>query len=96
MQKNLTKTFSYQHNITSKVVTLDSHKLITELQKKVANQEKLSLFWNLTRSINQYDKTFVKFDSCILANRAKLKSQLFQDLFVLFMLHEKRWGILRI
>ena len=44
MQKNLTKTFSYQHNITSKVVTLDSHKLITELQKKVANQEKLSLF----------------------------------------------------
>jgi len=58
----------------------------------VNNQEKLPLFWNLTQSINQYDEIFVKFYSYILANSRSSKAQLFQDLFVLFMLNEKRGG----
>jgi len=88
-EKNIQITF--QNGIVSSIDT-HVHKLITELQEMVNNQEKLPLFWNLTRSINQYDEIFVKFYSYILANSRSSKAQLFQDLFVLFMLNEKRGG----
>ena len=57
-EKNIQITF--QNGIVSSIDT-HVHKLITELQEMVNNQEKLPLFWNLTQSINQYDEIFVKF-----------------------------------
>ena len=88
-EKNIQITL--QNGIVS---TIDAHvhKLITDLQGMVHHQEDLPLFWNLTKSINQYDELFVKFYSYILANSRSSKAQLFQDLFVLFMLNEKEAG----
>ncbi len=84
---------TFENGILSTIDT-HVHKLTTELQGKVDNQEKLPLFWNLTKSINQYDEIFIKFYSYILANSRSSKAQLFQDLFVLFMLNEKNHLIL--
>lgn len=82
---------NFQNGIVS---TIDEHvhKLIVELQAEAKNQKELPLFWNLSQSINEFGEVFLQFYSYILANRKLSKSQLFQDLFVLFNLREKRSG----
>jgi FkbM family methyltransferase len=49
-------------------------------------------FWDLSNSINQYDELFINYYSYLLTNRKLSKSQLFQDLFVLYFLKNKKNG----
>jgi len=70
-----------------------TYQYIIELQE-LTKKTKITLpyFWNLTNSINQYDKIFINYYSYILTNRKLSKSQLFQDLFVLYFLKNKKNG----
>ena len=84
-------TISFDNGITS---TIDEHvfKLIQELENKIKNPIKLPYFWNLSKSIKNIDENFLKFYSFLLANAKLSKSQLYQDLFVLFTFQEKKNG----
>lgn len=76
------------------VSTIDErvYELIVELQKEVKHQKYLPLFWNLSQSLNTYNEVLLQFYSYLLVNRKISRSQIFQDLFVLFNLEEKRNG----
>ena len=84
-------TLSFDNGITS---TIDENvfKLIKELENQIKNPIKLPYFWNLSRSIKNVDEKFLKFYSFLLGNARLSKSQLYQDLFVLFTSQEKKNG----
>ena len=84
-------TVSFDNGSTS---TIDENvfKLIKELENQIKNPIKLPYFWNLSRSIKNMDERFLKFYSFLLANANLSKSQLYQDLFVLFIFQEKKNG----
>ena len=66
---------------------------IEELKEDLkASTSKLPKFWDLTLKMDSYDDDFLKFYSFILLNHKISFSQLFQDLFVLFSMQEKRGG----
>jgi FkbM family methyltransferase len=81
----------FQNGVTS---TIDEnvHKLIIELEQKIKAQRELPRFFNLTKAMNQYGEDFLNFYSYLLSNNKSSNAQLFQDLFVLFILKEKRGG----
>ena len=71
----------------------DVHKLILEFQREIKSvKSTLPFFWDLSTKIKGYTENLLEFYSSILLNQELSKSQLFQDLFVLFILNEKRNG----
>ena len=67
-------------------------KYIINLQNSLKNQILIPRFYDLTKSLNDYNKELLDFYSFIFTNREISHSQLFQDLFVLFKLGNKRKG----
>ena len=84
-------TLSFNNGITSNIDE-NVFKLIKELENQIKNPIKLPYFWNLSRSIKNVDEKFLKFYSFLLGNARLSKSQLYQDLFVLFTFQEKKNG----
>ena len=92
MEKNKQQIkINFNNGITS---TIDEnvYKLILKLENEIKNPIKLPYFWNLSRSIKKIDENFLNFYSFLLANAKLSKSQLYQDLFVLFTFEEKKNG----
>ena len=67
-------------------------KYIINLQNALKNQILIPKFYDLTKSLNNYNQELLDFYSFIFKNREISHSQLFQDLFVLFKLGNKRKG----
>ena len=67
-------------------------KYIIKLQNGLKNQILIPKFYDLTKSLNNYNQELLDFYSFIFKNREISHSQLFQDLFVLFKLGNKRKG----
>lgn len=67
-------------------------KYIINLQNALKNQILIPKFYDLTKSLNKYNQELLDFYSFIFKNREISHSQLFQDLFVLFKLGNKRKG----
>ena len=67
-------------------------KYIINLQNALKNQIFIPKFYDLTKSLNKYNQELLDFYSFIFKNREISHSQLFQDLFVLFKLGNKRKG----
>ena len=67
-------------------------KLVQEFKEKEDDYKKLPKFLDLTSYIRTYDKKFLEFYSFILINHHLSSAQLFQDLFVLFVLGRKESG----
>ena len=63
--------------------------IITDLKNK---SKLLPFFHDINMNLDYYSDYFIHFYTYLLLNRKKSKSQLFQDLFVLFNLNEKRNG----
>tara|TARA_B100000767_G_scaffold46826_1_gene41509 strand:+ start:195 stop:1040 length:846 start_codon:yes stop_codon:yes gene_type:complete len=72
----------------------DVHKLIIGFQNEINSaKSKLPLFWDLSSKIKGYSEHLLEFYSHVLRNQNISTSQLFQDLFVLFIHNEKTNGI---
>ena len=68
-------------------------KRIGELISNSENNPKLlPFFYDISQSLQKYSDYFINFYTYLLLNRKKSKSQIFQDLFVLFNFNEKRNG----
>ncbi len=67
-------------------------KYIIKLQNGLKNQILIPKFYDLTKSLNNYNQELLDFYSFIFKNKEISHSQLFQDLFVLFKLGNKRKG----
>ena len=68
----------------------DVHKLIVWFQNEMnSTKSKLPLFWYLSLNIKGYSEDLLGFYSHVLRSQNISKSQLFQDLFVLFIHNEK-------
>ena len=77
------------------VSTIDqnTYEFIIALQQQKKNtQIALPHFWDLSNSIYQYDEIFLNYYNYLLSNRKLSKSQLFQDLFVLYFFKNKKNG----
>ena len=85
---NKQKNYNIHHD-NGEVQQVD--KRIFELIKKNDNR-KLPKFYELANFIKTYDKKFLEFYSFILMNHHLSSSQLFQDLFVLYVLKGKKNG----
>lgn len=71
----------------------DVHKLIIGFQNEINSaKSKLPLFWDLSSKIKGYSEHLLEFYSHVLRNQNISTSQLFQDLFVLFIHNEKTNG----
>lgn len=69
------------------------HELIMNLENEISTANStLPFFGDLSSNISNYTKSLLGFYSSILLNHELSSSQLFQDLFVLFILDEKRNG----
>jgi FkbM family methyltransferase len=69
------------------------HELIINLENELSTANStLPFLGDLSSNISSYTKTLLEFYSSILLNHELSSSQLFQDLFVLFILNEKRNG----
>ena len=63
----------------------DVHKLILEFQREIKSAKSiLPFFWNLSSNLKKYSEHLLDFYSYALKKSQISKSQLFQDLFVLF------------
>ena len=82
---------NFDNGITS-IIDENVYNLILELENKIKNPIKLPYFWNLSRSIKELDESFLSFYSYLLKNSKLSYSQLYQDLFVLFIFKEKKNG----
>ncbi len=67
-------------------------KYLLHLEGIIKNQKYLPRFFNLANAIDSYDEELLDFYSFIFKNKGISKSQLFQDLFVLFKLNKKKRG----
>ena len=74
---------------TSSTIDKRVIELITDLKNK---SKSLPFFHNISMNLDHYSDYFINFYTYLLLNRKKSKSQLFQDLFVLFNSNEKRNG----
>lgn len=74
------------------MIDQDVHRLLVEMQQKVRNSQILPRFYNFTRAMGQHEEKLLDFYSFLISKRSLSKSQLFQDLFVLFYLKEKKNG----
>ena len=74
---------------TSSAIDKRVIELITDLKNK---SKLLPFFHNISMNLDHYSDYFINFYTYLLLNRKKSKSQLFQDLFVLFNFNEKRNG----
>ena len=83
---------SFDNGITS-IIDENIYNLILELENKIKNPINLPHFWNLSRSIKELDENFLSFYSYLLKNSKLSYSQLYQDLFVLFIFEEKKNGV---
>lgn len=71
----------------------DVHKLIVNFQSELTSaKSRLPFFWDLSTTLNSYSENLLEFYSDVLKNHKKSASQLFQDLFVLFIHNEKKNG----
>jgi FkbM family methyltransferase len=71
----------------------DVHELIMNLQNEINFEKKqFPFFWDLTKKIEDCDEILLDFYNYVLTHRKSSKSQLFQDLFVQFILNEKTNG----
>lgn len=71
----------------------DVQNLIVGFQKELKSAKStLPFFWDLSSRVNDYPDHLLEFYSYILKNSQISISQLFQDLFVLFVLNEKKSG----
>ncbi|MBT7908736.1 MAG: hypothetical protein HN582_14785, partial [Marinovum sp.] len=71
----------------------DVHKLIVGFQNEINSaKSKLPLFWDLSLNIKGYSEDLLEFYSHVLRSHNISTSQLFQDLFVLFIHNEKTNG----
>lgn len=69
------------------------HQLIVSYQEAIKSaQQSLPFFWDLTLQISNYEEDLLEFYSHALKHRNKSTSQLFQDLFVLFVHNGKTNG----
>ena len=80
-------------NGTVSTIDGNTYQFIIELQQQ-KQKIKIALphFWDLNNSINQYDELFLNYYNYFLSNRKLSKSQLFQDLFVLYFFKNKKNG----
>ena len=79
-------------NDISSEVEENVYKYIVNLLELNKSPRSLPPFFNLSNLIKKYDQELLDFYRFIFANSSTSKSQLFQDLFVLFILKEKRNG----
>ena len=71
----------------------DVHKLIISFQNELSSAKStLPFFWDLSTKIKGYSENLLEFYSYVLRNQGSSTSQLFQDLFVLFIHNEKKNG----
>ena len=71
----------------------DVHKLILEFRREIKSAKStLPFFWDLSSSLKKYSENLLDFYSYALKNSQISKSQLFQDLFVLFIHNEAKNG----
>lgn len=71
----------------------DVHKLIIGFQNEInSSKSKLPFFWDLSSKIKGYSEHLLEFYSHVLKHQNMSTSQLFQDLFVLFIHNEKTNG----
>ena len=91
MNKEQNIEIKFQNGSISKI-DQDVHRLLIELQQQVRNSKILPRFFNFTQVIDNYEKHLLDFYSFLITNRSLSKSQLFQDLFVLFYFKEKKNG----
>ena len=88
-----TKKFKINFNDgKSSFIDENTLKYIINLQNALKNQILIPKFYDLTKSLNNYNQELLDFYSFIFKNREISHSQLFQDLFVLFKLGNKRKG----
>ena len=88
-----TKKFKINfNNGKSSFIDENTLKYIINLQNTLKNQISIPKFYDLTKSLNNYNQELLDFYSFIFKNREISHSQLFQDLFVLFKLGNKRKG----
>lgn len=88
-----TKKFKINFNDgKSSFIDENTLKYIINLQNTLKNQISIPKFYDLTKSLNNYNQELLDFYSFIFKNREISHSQLFQDLFVLFKLGNKRKG----
>ena len=73
-------------------VSKEAFDYIGQLEYLIKNPEVLPGFYNLAEIIDNYEESLIEFYSYIYRNHKQSKSQLFQDLFVLFILDNKREG----
>lgn len=66
--------------------------LLVGLREGAQNPQELPKFWNLSRAMTSYSDTFLEFYGFMVSNGRLSHAQLFQDLFVLFMLEGKERG----
>jgi FkbM family methyltransferase len=74
------------------IIDEEIYKLIINLKQKAKNSEQLPFFWNLSKSLEGYNDIFLQYYRYMLSNYKLSKSQLYQDLFVLFNFNEKKNG----
>ena len=89
------KTKKFKINFSdgkSSFIDENTLKYIINLQNTLKNQISIPKFYDLTKSLNNYNQELLDFYSFIFKNREISHSQLFQDLFVLFKLGNKRKG----
>lgn len=71
----------------------DVHKLILNFQSELTSaKSRLPFFWDLSTTLNSYSENLLEFYTYVLKNHKISASQLFQDLFVLFIHNEKKNG----
>ena len=102
MKKNLSKGFgsesskkNFQINFPNGEASFVDEKTmqyILYLQKIIKNQKSIPKFFDLNLLISSSDNELIDFYTFIFNNRNISSSQLFQDLFVLFLLENKRGG----
>lgn len=77
------------NNGISSTIDENTYSFILDLQKKIKNPNNLPPFWNLSLLIKNLSNDFLEFYSYILKEYSLSKSQLYQDLFVIYSLGEK-------
>lgn len=92
MQKRKDIKINFE-NGTSSFIDENVYNLILDLEKNISNPKKLPPFWNFSKIIKKSNKEFLNFYRYLFLNYTKSKSQLFQDLFVLYKLKEKKNGL---
>lgn len=69
-----------------------TYRLIAGLKENAKNNPRLPLFYNLSRHLESCDSDLIEFYRFLLTHHSRSRSQLYQDLFALFILKEKKDG----